>query len=161
MCILTTGQFRLKKYSRDLANWADAGSEIETVTISVLRFGTREQTKITSMFVRANESDDRAHFSASAVSKIEICRKLWRLQTLIENIVNDNDHAWPRTMNWQFVGSLFRASGNFSFVIGMSLRVASTRVPRANPCFYTSQYEGTRDSRTWKRRNSNCAVHES
>lgn len=53
----------MKKYTRDLANWADTESEIETATISVLHFGTREQMKITSMFVRDNESDDRANFS--------------------------------------------------------------------------------------------------
>lgn len=144
MCILTTGQFRLKKYSRDLANWADAESEIETVTISVLHFGTREQTKITSMFVRDNESDDRAHFSTSAVSKIETCRKLLRPRALIRIswiIMITLDHKqWTDSS-----GEACSASGNFSFVIGMSLRVASISCQsKANPCFYTFQYEGTR-----------------
>jgi hypothetical protein len=86
--------------------------------------------------------------------------KITAVSAADQNIANNDDHAWPQIMNDSMGGDPVLPSGNFSFVIGASLRAASIRTGRKQIRVPTLS-DMMRDGRTWKRRDGNCMVHES
>lgn len=157
-------KFRLKKIfprSRKLGLMQNQRLKRSQFQFRILEISS-ERTKITALCLSAIMKATIPHvFPHLQFRKLKLAVNYGAPGRADQNIVNNNDRAWPRTMSRQFGGCLFRIGKLFLCHRDVASSSEHSCRSKANPCSYTFQYEGTRDSRTWKRRNSNCVVHES